>query len=177
VLLLLLVVVLKLQALKVCLRRCKVVATVHVELVLCNIPVSPALLSPFPPVITRAPSALYVVECWESTAVRQLAMTTANHSGVPEALCLLAYAGSAGVSSGSLRALLSDKQVRHDLLVAAFQAGGVLQQLSAQQSRRVFEHAEVLAAVAAVLEWQRQQEAAAGDAQSGGTFTGWLITC
>jgi hypothetical protein len=77
-------------------------------------------------------------------------------------------AGSAGVSSGSLRALLSDKQVRHDLLLAAYQAGGVLQQLPAQQSRCVFEHAEMLAAVAAVLEWQRQQEAAAGDAQSGG---------
>jgi hypothetical protein len=76
--------------------------------------------------------------------------------------------GSAGVSSGSLRALLADKQVRHDLLLTAYQAGGVLQQLPAQQSRRLFEHAEVLAAVAAVLDWQRQQEAAAGDTQSGG---------
>lgn len=80
-------------------------------------------------------------------------------------------AGSAGVSSGSLRALLSDKQVRHDLLLAALQAGGVLQQLPAQASRRVFEHAEMLAGVAAVLEWQRQQEAAAGDAQSGVSST------
>jgi hypothetical protein len=72
------------------------------------------------------------------------------------------------VSSGSLRALLADKQVRHDLLLAAYQAGSVLQQLPAQHSRSLFEHAEVLAAVAAVLEWQRQQEAAAGDAQSAG---------
>ncbi|KAF8069449.1 hypothetical protein HT031_001565 [Scenedesmus sp. PABB004] len=83
----------------------------------------------------------------------------------------VAKAGSAAASSGSLRALLQDKAVRHDLLLAAYQAGGVMGELPAGAVRAVLGDAEKLAAVAAVLDWQRASEAAAGagDAASGVT--------
>lgn len=78
-------------------------------------------------------------------------------------------AGSGSGSSGSLRDMLQEKCVRHDILLAAYKTGGVMQQLPPRQARAVFEHAEMLAAAEAVLDWQRSSEA---DANAGDTVTG-----
>eukprot|EP00879_Flechtneria_rotunda_P024732 GHRR01026238.1.p1 GENE.GHRR01026238.1~~GHRR01026238.1.p1 ORF type:complete len:904 (+),score=333.81 GHRR01026238.1:136-2847(+) len=83
----------------------------------------------------------------------------------------LAKSGTGVVSAASLRGQLQDKQIRHDLMLAAFQSGQVLQQVSPQQCRAVLEHAEMLAAVMAVLDWQRDMEVAAAELASGVTRT------
>lgn len=69
--------------------------------------------------------------------------------------------------------LLSKKGARHDILLAAYKTGGVLEKLPAQEMRTVFEHAEMLASAAAVLDWQRRSEAESGDAASGGEWFMW----
>lgn len=78
-------------------------------------------------------------------------------------------AGSAkGWSSGSLQGLLADKALRHDLLLAAYLTGNVLPQLQPGQSRLLFQHGEMLAAVANVLKWDPADTAAAGAAAGAG---------
>lgn len=65
--------------------------------------------------------------------------------------------------------MLQQKSIRHDILLAAYKTGGVLQQLPPQKARAVFEHAEMLAAAGAVLDWHYSSEA---DANAGDTLTG-----
>eukprot|EP00775_Hariotina_reticulata_P010954 gene10954-11108_t len=91
--------------------------------------------------------------------------------GVSESLVdnLPKSGGSSGITSNSLRTALEIKQLRHDLLLAAYNIGDVLQQLQPQQCGLLFQHAEMLSAVLAVLDWQRATEAAAAAAD--GTVT------
>jgi len=70
-----------------------------------------------------------------------------------------AHAGT--LDSNSFRAMLTDKQIRHSLLLTALQVGGVLQQLPASVLATLFEHAQVLVAAAAVLQWQYASATAA----------------
>jgi hypothetical protein len=71
---------------------------------------------------------------------------------------------------------LETKQLRHDLLLAAYNIGDVLQQLQPQQCSLLFQHAEMLAAVLAVLDWQRAIEAAAAAADGTGEHQGGNVT-
>lgn len=70
--------------------------------------------------------------------------------------------------------MLQQKQVRHGLLLVALQVGGVLQRLPPPVLATLFEHAQMLAAAAGVLEYQRacEQAAAGNDAAQQGGFEG-----
>lgn len=75
--------------------------------------------------------------------------------------CRLCTVPAGTLSSDDLRTMLSDKQLRHSLLLLALQVGGVLRQLPAGVLAALFEHAQMLAAAVEVLRWQRDCEAAA----------------
>lgn len=63
----------------------------------------------------------------------------------------------------SLQAMLASKQARHSLFLTALQYGGVLQRLPSTVLATLFEHAQMLAAAARVLDYQCTPEAAAPD--------------
>jgi hypothetical protein len=69
------------------------------------------------------------------------------------------------LASSHLRSQLSSKQVRHSLLLAALQEGEVLGQLPAADAAVLLQHAQMLAAAAEVLQWQRSSEAAASSSE------------
>ena len=72
----------------------------------------------------------------------------------------------------SLQEQLAAKQLRHKLLLAAFDVGGVLPQLSAAQLLALLQHSEMLAAVLSVLtlmtDLQGERAATGPEDQPGG---------
>lgn len=69
--------------------------------------------------------------------------------------------GTLGLAS--LKSMLQEKQARHSLFMVALQVGGILQRLPATVLATLFEHAQMLAAAACVLDYQRD----CGEAASG----------
>lgn len=59
--------------------------------------------------------------------------------------------------------MLQEKQARHSLFIVALQVGGVLRRLPPPVLATLFEHAQMLAAAACVLDYQRD----CGEAASG----------
>lgn len=70
-------------------------------------------------------------------------------------------AGTLGFDS--LRAMLSDKQMRNYLYLSALHVGGVMQRMPPSVLATLFEHAQMLHAAAGMLEYQRNLEGAASD--------------
>lgn len=74
--------------------------------------------------------------------------------------------------------MLSTKQARHSLYLTALQYGGVLQLLPPNVLATLFEHAQMLAAAARVLEYHCTTEAAPPDqegASQGDFFGVWRL--
>jgi hypothetical protein len=76
-----------------------------------------------------------------------------------------ATAGAAGAPA--LQEQLARKALRHDMLLAALEAGGVLPRLPAAASAALFAHAEQLAAAAGALELLPELAAAVQEGATG----------
>jgi hypothetical protein len=84
------------------------------------------------------------------------------------------HLGAGTLGPSDLRSMLQDKQVRHSLLLTALQEGGVLAQLPAHVTAHLLQHAQMLAAAAAVLQWQRDRQAEVSGEGGDGIGTGAL---
>lgn len=89
-----------------------------------------------------------------------------NSTSPVDAAAVMSVLGT--LDSNHLRSMLADKQVRHSLLLVALQEGSVLGgRLPAADVAALMQHAQMLAAAAEVLAWQRGCEAAASSSEDG----------